>query len=421
MREIPDYAALKRIETNDLKREYTQIRRQQMEDWRSDLDKAGLKKPSRAKLNTRQPSFIPLPDNQAENGNNPVHIQLAGTVHQPTPSAQPLTEASAKKIPPDSPTIINMPDVVIKDYDESNTSATINADSSTLASPSSRRFRQLGDNTPNNRDPSPAKSSTAVASQKSASPVKTDKWKKDNNEAWLPSWNESQISGSRRASFESNISWQPDAKPKKPSMDRRLSSAMDTIKDSLKNTFYPENWNWMRYDRDEEVLSAFNKFNRYKNKLMSRMNHSPSEEQEHEDERMERIRRQFTDKQKWQRGYHPAINDLHPPIASQLPATREDAGWMLLPPPSADVMAGRSRPGADDHLRVPMCVIGKPVEDKSTAGRDHLYPVSSDKGSSDHARMSSSASSTPSVDENWSLPGWVSVTIPPRAYREVSV
>jgi len=214
------------------------------------------------------------------------------------------------------------------------------------------------------------------------------------------------------------ITWDPNAKPKRPSipMERRLSTAVDTVKETLRNTFYPENWNWMRYDRDEEVLSAFNKFNRYKNKLMSRMTLSASEEDEHEEERMERLRRQVSDKQKWQRGYHPAINDLHPPVASQLPATREDASWMLLPPPSADVMAGRARPGADDHLRKPLCVIDRPLEAEARS-QDDLYPTPSDEAGLEGRGFPWGAP----VDDNSSVPGWVSLAVRPRAYRESTV
>lgn len=427
MKEIPDYAALKGIETKDLKHEYAEVRRREMDEWREELDKAGLKKPIPTKAKQREPSIIPPPDSSLEVGTNVNNRNnaMAKTVEVLPLSAVYAPGSPAKKATrlPDSPTIINIPDLIIEDHDTISLSPTVVAESSTCASPSSRKSRPVtADGALNNRDLSPAKSSTAVASRKSISPAKSTT---NNKLAWIPSSNNSQLSGSRRASFESasQLSWKSDAKPKRPSlsMDRRLSSAMETVKDTLRNTFYPENWNWMRYDRDEEVLSAFNKFNRYKNKLMSRMNLSPSEEEEHEEERIERLRRQSTDKQKWQRGYHPAINDLHPPVASQLPATREDARWMLLPPPSADVMAGRARPGADDHLRKPLCVTRRAPEGK-VGGRDHLDLVSSDKGSSDGTRASSWGSSGVSiVDEEWNVPGWVSMALPSRVYREDTV
>ncbi|KAL8688046.1 MAG: hypothetical protein Q9224_004986, partial [Gallowayella concinna] len=48
---------------------------------------------------------------------------------------------------------------------------------------------------------------------------------------------------------------------------------------------------------------------------------------------------------------NPSVSDLHPPIASSLPASRSEAKWMLQPPPSAKIMEGkvqanRSRSGS---------------------------------------------------------------------------
>lgn len=37
---------------------------------------------------------------------------------------------------------------------------------------------------------------------------------------------------------------------------------------------------------------------------------------------------------------HPAVNDLHPPVAPRV-SSRDDVSWMLQPPPTADVMAGK--------------------------------------------------------------------------------
>ncbi|KAL8815184.1 MAG: hypothetical protein Q9223_005655 [Gallowayella weberi] len=48
---------------------------------------------------------------------------------------------------------------------------------------------------------------------------------------------------------------------------------------------------------------------------------------------------------------NPSVSELHPPIASSLPASRSEAKWMLQPPPSAKIMEGkvqanRSRSGS---------------------------------------------------------------------------
>ncbi|KAM3074149.1 hypothetical protein ACMFMG_003030 [Clarireedia jacksonii] len=40
---------------------------------------------------------------------------------------------------------------------------------------------------------------------------------------------------------------------------------------------------------------------------------------------------------------NPPLNDLHPPIVSTAPRSREETAWMLQPPPSAKVMAGKVR------------------------------------------------------------------------------
>ncbi|PQE11097.1 signal peptide-containing protein [Rutstroemia sp. NJR-2017a BVV2] len=40
---------------------------------------------------------------------------------------------------------------------------------------------------------------------------------------------------------------------------------------------------------------------------------------------------------------NPPVNDLHPPIVSTAPRSREETAWMLQPPPSAKVMEGKVR------------------------------------------------------------------------------
>lgn len=84
-------------------------------------------------------------------------------------------------------------------------------------------------------------------------------------------------------------------------------------------------------------------------------------------------------------GRNPPVNDLHPPVVSTQPSSRDEARWMLQPPPSAKIMEGkervvrnradsngssRSRRGADEPLS--RQVTGKLVDAKLQSGE--LYP-----------------------------------------------
>ncbi len=40
---------------------------------------------------------------------------------------------------------------------------------------------------------------------------------------------------------------------------------------------------------------------------------------------------------------NPPVNDLHPPVVSTAPSSREETRWMLQPPPSAKIMEGKER------------------------------------------------------------------------------
>jgi hypothetical protein len=42
-------------------------------------------------------------------------------------------------------------------------------------------------------------------------------------------------------------------------------------------------------------------------------------------------------------GRNPPVNDLHPPVVSTAPSSRDETRWMLQPPPSAKVMEGKER------------------------------------------------------------------------------
>jgi hypothetical protein len=138
--------------------------------------------------------------------------------------------------------------------------------------------------------------------------------------------------------------------PPRPSMDRRISDAYENVKESLRHTL-PDKWNWRRYDREDENLWGLTD---KVTKIWDRVTHRTEEDD-------------------YLRGRIPAINDLHPPVVSQLPATRDEAAWMLLPPPSAAVMNGKARPG-DEMLRRPLCVIGRPMEEAEGEEEEEARP-----------------------------------------------
>lgn len=148
----------------------------------------------------------------------------------------------------------------------------------------------------------------------------------------------------------------PD-KPERPGMERRISSAVENMKESLRMSINPDKWNWKRYDREDEVLEGFgDKMTRMWDRVTNIGHH---DEQEPPVGR-KRAHTNESERYDYSRGRIPAVNDLHPPVVSQLPATREQAAWMLLPPPSAAVMAGKKRPHEDQNVRKPLCIIGRP-------------------------------------------------------------
>ena len=204
------------------------------------------------------------------------------------------------------------------------------------------------------RDLSPGISSTAVGSQPSISP---DPLPGFHTNASL----NTETTGSKRSSFESATSSERKPASRRPSMEKRLSYAMDGFKESMRVALHPEKWNWIRYDRDDEILPNLNEKMRSMWESMKVNVNALSEEAAARLRQIEPTEPvQESEASKWQRGTHPAINDLHPPIVSQLPYSREEAKWMLMPAPSADVMMGRRRPDPfTDTNRRPLCVMGR--------------------------------------------------------------
>ncbi|RMD41090.1 hypothetical protein DV735_g4034, partial [Chaetothyriales sp. CBS 134920] len=150
--------------------------------------------------------------------------------------------------------------------------------------------------------------------------------------------------------------------PPKPGADRRFSNAIDNVKESLKNSLLPERWNWKTHDREDEILVRISDKMNHAGDKVSRMWDRVTSANYSDDTR--RIRKRSltseSDQYDYTRGKIPPLNNLHPPVVSQLPATKEEAAWMLLPPPSAAVMAGKEKPTEDMAYRVPLCVLGQP-------------------------------------------------------------
>ena len=95
-----------------------------------------------------------------------------------------------------------------------------------------------------------------------------------------------------------------------------------------------EGWNRKRYQREDEVL--------WGHELQEEDGNDPSA-----------ARLRSTTSSSSGNYYYPispAVNDLHPPTISTLPANKSQMKWMLQPPPSAKIMAGKE-PAASGSSR----------------------------------------------------------------------
>ena len=154
--------------------------------------------------------------------------------------------------------------------------------------------------------------------------------------------------------------------PQRPKMERRLSSAIDNVKESIRNSLHPDKWNWKRYDRDDEILWGLGDKMTNMGDKVTRIWDRVTSGSHHEEITASGRKRAHTnesDRYDYTRGKFPAVNNLHPPVVSQMPATKAEAAWMVLPPPSAAVMAGRERPTPEMAYRVPLCIIGRPPKE----------------------------------------------------------
>ncbi|KIW18751.1 hypothetical protein PV08_03040 [Exophiala spinifera] len=148
----------------------------------------------------------------------------------------------------------------------------------------------------------------------------------------------------------------------RPFKERHLSNAYGYIKDSLIVNLHPEGWNWKKYNREDEDLFGFGaKMKGLWNRAVSTGHNEGSAGQDAAGPVIQQRKRAETTMSEgydYQRGRNPEVNDLHPPIVSQLPATSADARWMLLGPPSGDVMMGRKQATEEPEWRWPMAVLG---------------------------------------------------------------
>jgi hypothetical protein len=158
----------------------------------------------------------------------------------------------------------------------------------------------------------------------------------------------------------------------RPSMDQKQST-FDTLKETIRSSLSPETWNWKRYEREDEPLWGLNDaMSRMWDRARPSHNRSSSANDPSEHRRsLSRGRRRADTADSdpfvydYSRARHPEVNDLHPPVVSQLPATKAEVAWMFQPPPSRAVMEGKVRPGAEDmSFRKPLAVIGTSKEEE---------------------------------------------------------
>lgn len=148
----------------------------------------------------------------------------------------------------------------------------------------------------------------------------------------------------------------------RPSMERRLSSAVENIKDTIKG------WNWKRYEREDEILSGFQE--RLRGMWDKATNYGADGTTEGRRTGRRRAGTSESEKYDWERTLrNPEINELHPPTVSKLPATRAEAAWMKLPPPSRAVMEGMVRPQDETMQRWPLAVIGRSPDERAELRR----------------------------------------------------
>ena len=166
-------------------------------------------------------------------------------------------------------------------------------------------------------------------------------------------------------------------RPPRPSLhERRISNAFENVKGTLRSSLHPERWNWKRYDREDEFLGGISNT---VTKMWDRVASTVGYSEDPNSHALDRAKTQESERIDYSRGHIPAVNDLHPPVVSRLPVTREEVAWMILPPPSAAVMAGKKPPGEEVGPRKPICIIGRPqIKTNPLSKPEPLNPIVDD-------------------------------------------
>ncbi|KAK5465032.1 hypothetical protein LTS15_001595 [Exophiala xenobiotica] len=180
--------------------------------------------------------------------------------------------------------------------------------------------------------------------------------------------NEKELNKQQKASemppLQSQPTASPNVTPSRPRAERQVSSAYGNLKDTLRVRIHPDGWNWKKYNRDDEVLFGFSaRMKGLWNRATSGSHNEEIEGQEVAGPAVQNRKRAATnesDRYDYYKARNPELNELHPPIVARLPASRSEARWMKLPPPSAAVMSGMKQATEETQMRWPMCVIGSP-------------------------------------------------------------
>ncbi|KAF7504857.1 hypothetical protein GJ744_001655 [Endocarpon pusillum] len=140
------------------------------------------------------------------------------------------------------------------------------------------------------------------------------------------------------------------------------TSTLDALRDTIKSTITrPDNWNWKRYEREDETLFGINdKISRMWDRATQHGRQASTDRGPPPTPGRRRAGTTASDDHSWLYARNPGVNELHPPTVSQLPRTQREVAWMMQPPPSRAVMEGKVRPGTESGNRRPLCTIRRP-------------------------------------------------------------
>ncbi|KAL9109352.1 MAG: hypothetical protein Q9227_005982 [Pyrenula ochraceoflavens] len=174
-----------------------------------------------------------------------------------------------------------------------------------------------------------------------------------------------------------------------PAEQTQSPTPLGNIRDTLKASVDPTKWNRVRYERaDEPLWGVGDSLSRMWNRTTKPPKPERVEVRPQRSHRRARslstyFQSRHTPSASYSADYdsdtssessynpwsspprNPAINDLHPPIVSSLPRTQAEVAWMLQPPPSAAVMAGRVHPEKDTTPQPPPPVHLRPLSSRT--------------------------------------------------------